>query len=227
MRKAQIIFSGVDHEIDSQRINLKNDNPNYAKEIDELKEKNESVYHTLPFTTTIEATIRTVDNNPIYVKQYPYPMSDQDFVNRGIEKLLENGMIQKSFSPYNSPICTVPKKGVNEDNNKPKRRMVIDFQKLNSQTITDRYPIPDINMTLQNLGRAKLFSNIDLESGFHQILIRESDREKTAFSLNGAKYEFVRMPFGLKNAPSIFQRCVDDILRPYLVNLHTSTLTMY
>lgn len=198
-----------------EEINFTNGEPKYAEEINELMEKNETVYHTLPFTTTIEATIRTVNNDPIWVKQYPYPISDHDFVNGEIEKLLENGIIQKSFSPYNSPIWTVPKKGLDE-NNRPKRRMVIDFQKLNSQTIRDRYPIPDVNMTLQNLGNAKLFSTIDLESGFHQITIRESDREKTAFSINGAKYEFVRMPFGLKNAPSIFQRCVDDILRPYI-----------
>lgn len=178
-------------------------------------EKNERVFSTLPFTTTIEASIRTVNNDPVWVKQYPYPMSDHDFVMSEIERLLENGIIQKSFSPYNSPIWTVPKKGFDEKN-KPKRRMVIDYSKLNSQTITDRYPIPDINLTLQNLGNAKFFSTIDLESGFHQINIKKSDREKTAFAINGAKFEFVRMPFGLKNAPSIFQRCVDDIFRPYI-----------
>lgn len=163
----------------------------------------------------IEATIKTKTEDPIWVRQYPYPMSDHDFVTKEIARLLENGIIQKSFSPYNSPIWTVPKKGTDE-NNKPKRRMVIDFSKLNSQTITDRYPILDINLTLQNLGNAKFFSTIDLESGYHQINIRDTDRQKTAFSINGAKYEFVRMPFGLKNAPSIFQRCVDDILRPYI-----------
>lgn len=197
------------------RINFTNDNPSYSDEINELMRRNELVYETLPFTTAIKATIRTMNDDPVWVKQYPYPISDHDFVNNEIEKLLENGIIQKSFSPYNSQIWTVPKKGTDE-NNKPKRRMVIDYSKLNSQTIRDHYPIPDINLTLQNLGNAKLFSTIDLESGFHQVMIREPDREKTAFAINGAKYEFIRMPFGLKNAPSIFQRCVDDILRPFI-----------
>lgn len=71
-------------------------------------------------------------------------------------------------------------------------------------------------MTIQNLGKAKFFSTIDLESGFHQILIKESDREKTAFFVNYAKYQFKRMPFGLKNAPSIFQRCVNDVLHEFI-----------
>lgn len=71
--------------------------------------------------------------------------------------------------------------------------------------------MPNINIILSNLGNAKYFSKSDLESGFHQILLKENDREKTAFSVNGAKYEFNRLPFGLKNAPSIFQRAIDDI----------------
>lgn len=202
-------------EIKPQTINFTNDNQNFNIEIQQIMQKNENVYETLPFTTTIEATIRTINNEPVWVKQYPYPMSDHDFVKTEIEKLLENNIIKKSFSPYNAPIWVVPKKGTDGDG-KPKRRMVIDYSKLNSQTIKDRYPMPDINLTLQNLGNAKIFSTVDLESGFHQVIIKETDREKTAFSINGAKYEFVRMPFGLKNAPSIFQRCVDDILRPYI-----------
>lgn len=66
------------------------------------------------------------------------------------------------------------------------------------------------------MGTAKIFSTIDLESGFHQILINKNDREKTAFSINHAKFHFKRMPFGLKNAPSIFQRCVNDILHEFI-----------
>lgn len=201
--------------LEEQKINFINDSPKFTNEINSLMNKNELVYSTLPFTTTIEATIRTINDDPVWVKQYPYPVSDHEFVTNEVERLLENNIIQKSYSPYNAPIWTVPKKGT-DINDKPKRRMVIDYSKLNNHTITDRYPIPDINLTLQNLGNAKVFSKIDLESGYHQVLIKEKDREKTAFSINGAKYEFIRMPFGLKNAPSIFQRCVDDILRPYI-----------
>lgn len=120
-----------------QRINFTNDCPEYASRINELMKKNEQIYPTLPFTTTIEATIKTKNDDPVWVKQYPYPMSDHDFVNKEIERLLKNGIIRKSCSPYNSPIWTVPKKGTDE-NNKPKRRMVIDYSKLNAQTITDR-----------------------------------------------------------------------------------------
>lgn len=170
---------------------------------------------TLPFNTKVKATIRTTTSIPIWTKQFAYPMSCNDFVNNEIEKLLKQGIIKLSHSPYNSPLWVVPKKGFNEDGS-PKKRLVIDFSKLNSFTIFDRYPMPNIDIILTNLGEAQFFSKIDLEAGFHQISIQESDREKTAFSVNGAKYEFTRLPFGLKNAPSIFQRAIDDILRAFI-----------
>jgi len=68
-------------------------------------------------------------------------------------------------------------------------------------------------MILGNLGKAKYFTTLDLKSGYHQITLAERDGEKTSFSVNGEKYEFRRLPFGLKNAASIFQRTTDDILR--------------
>lgn len=169
----------------------------------------------IPYNTKVFATIRTTDNEPVWCKQYPYPVSAQGFVESEIEKLLNDGIIRPSQSPYNSPIWVVPKKGFNSDGTK-KQRLVIDYKKLNNKTIFDRYPIPGTERILSNLGNSRYFSTVDLESGFHQIRIKESDKEKTAFSVNGAKYEFERMPFGLKNAPSIFQRAIDDILRPFI-----------
>lgn len=199
----------------SHKINYTNGYQRYESEILKLMRENEAISEKLPFTTTIMATIRTKSDEPIWTKQYPYPYADKEFVDNEIKNLLENDVIERSFSPYNAPIWVVPKKGT-DSNGKPKRRLVMDFQKLNNETITDKYPIPDINMTILNLGRAKIFSTIDLESGYHQISIKEADREKTAFSVNHAKFHFKRMPFGLKNAPAIFQRCVNDILHEYI-----------
>lgn len=168
----------------------------------------------LPFTTKIKADIRTTDDNPIYSKSYPYPQALKTEVNRQIEKLLNDGIIRPSRSPYNSPVWIVPKKL--DASNERKYRMVIDYRKLNSKTISDRYPIPDTSAVLSNLGANNFFTTLDLASGFHQIPMSEKDIEKTAFSVNNGKYEFVRLPFGLKNAPSIFQRVMDDILRDHL-----------
>ncbi|KAH8339636.1 hypothetical protein KR074_002916 [Drosophila pseudoananassae] len=135
-----------------------------------------------------------------------------DFVNNEIKELLQNGIIRPSRSPYNSPAWVVDKKGT-DDNGSKKKRLVIDFRKLNERTIADRYPMPSIPMILANLEKAQFFTTLDLKSGCHQIYLAEKDREKTSFSVNGGKYEFCRLPFGLKNAGSIFQRAIDDVLR--------------
>jgi len=135
-----------------------------------------------------------------------------DFVNSEIQELLKNGIFQKSKSPYNNPIWVVDMDGVDESGNR-KMRLVLDFRKLNERTIPDRYPMPNIYMILGNLGKARYFTTLDLKSGYHQITLAERDREKTSFSVNGGKHEFRRLPFGLKNAASIFQGTIDDILR--------------
>lgn len=139
-------------------------------------------------------------------------MGAADFVNNEVKELLHNGIIRPSRSPYNNPVWVVDKKGKDEYGNS-KKRLVIDFRKLNSITIDDKYPIPQIPVILSNLGKARFFTTLDLKSGFHQITLSEQDREKTAFSVGNGKYEFCRLPFGLKNAPSIFQRAIDDVLR--------------
>lgn len=168
----------------------------------------------LTFTTKIRADIRTTDNEPIYSKSYPYPQAFKNEVNNQIEKMLHDGIIRPSRSPYNSPVWIVPKK--QDASCQKKYRLVIDYRKLNQKTISDRYPIPDTSTILANLGKMKYFTTIDLASGFHQIPLNNNDIEKTAFSVNNGKYEFVRLPFGLKNAPAIFQRVMDDVLHEHI-----------
>lgn len=169
----------------------------------------------LPYNTSVKATIQTTTDDAVYTRSYPYPISATNFINNEIQSLLTDGIIQKSCSPFNSPVHVVNKKGLDECGN-PKLRMVIDFRKLNEITIPDRYPIPDTSVILANLGKSAFFTTLDLKSGFHQILLAEKDRQKTAFNVNNGKYEFLRLPFGLRNAPSIFQRAIDDVLRNWI-----------
>lgn len=164
--------------------------------------------------TTVLAEIRTTTEEPIYTKSYPYPANLRGEVEKQITELINNGIIRPSKSPYNSPLWIVPKKP--SPSKEKKYRVVVDFKRLNSVTIPDAYPIPDINSTLASLGECKYFTTLDLTSGFHQIRMRERDIEKTAFSTANGKYEFTRLPFGLKNAPSIFQRMINDVLKPLI-----------
>ncbi|GJQ68183.1 hypothetical protein Trydic_g16828 [Trypoxylus dichotomus] len=116
----------------------------------------------------------------------------------------------------------VPKKI--DASGKIQHRMVIDYRKLNDQTIEDKYPIPNITDILDKLGRSRYFATLDLAAGYHQIEMDQKNIKKTAFSTEQGHYEYKRMPFGLKNAPATFQKMMDNVLRDALSRIKLNAL---
>ncbi|KXZ75892.1 hypothetical protein TcasGA2_TC031012 [Tribolium castaneum] len=115
----------------------------------------------------VKHKINLKDETPIHTKTYRYPHIHKTEVQNKISKMLKQGIIRPSDSPWSSPIWIVPKKL--DASGQRKWRIVIDYRKLNEQTVEDRYPLPNINDILDKLGRSQYFSTIDLASGFHQV----------------------------------------------------------
>lgn len=176
-------------------------------------------HHDLDFghTTKAKHHIRLKDETPF--KQRPRPIHPQDYeaVRRHLKTLLDAGVIRESESPFSSPIVVVKKK--NGD-----IRLCVDYRKLNLQTIKDAYALPSLEESFSALSGSQWFSVMDLKSGYYQIEMEESDKQKTAFVCPLGFWEWNRMPQGITNAPSTFQRlmekCMGDMhLREVLVFL--------
>lgn len=155
-------------------------------------------------TTLVEHQIHLTDNVPIRQRYRRLPPSQYDQVKAHIQQLLETGIVQPSSSPYSSPIVIVQKKGGD-------LRLCVDYRLLNAKTRKDAYPLPRIDESLDALTGAKWFSTLDLASGYNQVPVAEGDRAKTAFCTPFGLFEFNRMPFGLCNSPSTFQRLMERI----------------
>ena len=175
-------------------------------------------------TKLVKMDIDTGDSPPVSSRLYTLPLKHYEWVQREIESLERAGVITKSMSKWASPIVVVPKKSAPGE--PPKRRLCIDFRKVNElqqEVITagktkgqiSIHPLPKIDEMYAKLKGAKVFSTIDLRSGYHHITLGKSSRAKTAFVTHFGKYEFLTVSFGLAQAPAYFQLLMNKVLEGF------------
>lgn len=179
-----------------------------SERIEKLINNYKTTTPELGLITNVEMSIELEDDQPINLKPYSFPYQSLNSIKQEIDRLLKLDIIRKSTSKYASPAFPILKKN-------GKTRLVVDYRRLNAKTIKCAFPFPDLFQELRSLSECKVFSQLDLNMGYHQIPIKESDKGKTAFVITGGHYEYNRVPFGLTNAPKIFQRVMKDMLSKF------------
>ena len=149
--------------------------------------------------------INTGEAHPIASPPYRIPDRLKEGVREEVMKLVELGIAVPSQSLWASPIVPVPKPDGTV-------RVCINYRRINEITVGDPYYMATLDEILERVGNSGTISKLDLAEGFYQIVVEPEDREKTAFITPFGKFQFTRMPFGLKNAPVVFQRCMEVVL---------------
>ena len=180
-------------------------------------------------TLLVKMDIDTGDNPPVCQRPYILPLKHAEWVKRELNILEATGIIVRSVSPWASPIVVIPKRSAPGE--PPKRRMCVDYQALNKLLppvkkahsnakgvgVLSLVPLPKIDEIYTSLKGSKVISALDMHRGYHHVEMTEDARPKTAFTLpaNFGKWEFLRCPFGLAQAPAYFQRLINEVLAPF------------
>jgi transposase InsO family protein len=142
---------------------------------------------------------------PVATQPYRAGPRAREDIDREVNRMLNEKVIEPSSGEWASPVVLIPKPDGTV-------RFCVDYRRVNALTIKDQYALPRMDDCLDSLGEARVFSTLDANSGYWQIVMDEVDKVKTAFTCHRGLYQFQRMPFGLCNAPATFQRAIDVIL---------------
>ncbi|XP_022830950.1 uncharacterized protein LOC111359588 [Spodoptera litura] len=159
----------------------------------------------LGYTNIEKMEIELIDTKPVVYRPYRLSYPERELVKSMVQEMLAADIICESNSAYASPVLLVKKKTGD-------KRLCIDYRALNRKTKKEHFPLPLIDDQLDRLAGHSLFISLDLASGYYQLAVGESSQDKTAFVTPDGQYQFKRMPFGLANAPSVFQRTMNKIL---------------
>jgi hypothetical protein len=148
------------------------------------------------------------DSHPVSMPMYSASPAKREVIDKQMDLWFERDVIEPSTSPWGAPCVVVFRNG--------KPRLAVDYRKLNALTVADEFPIPRQSEIIQALSGSQVLSSFDALAGFNQVEMEEEAKDKTAFRSHRGLWQFKRMPFGLRNGPSIFQRIMQGVLAPYL-----------
>lgn len=148
------------------------------------------------------------DAQPVAVPMYSASPAKREVIDKQMDAWIAQEVIEESVSPWSAPVVIVFRNG--------KPRFAVDYRKLNELTITDEFPLPRQDGIIQALSGSQVLSSLDALAGFTQLEMADEAKEKTAFRTHRGLWQFRRMPFGLKNGPSVFQRLMQGVLAPFL-----------
>ena len=180
------------------------------RQVEELLQENREVFSTSEFvlgrTNLVRHTIDTRTNRPFKQPLRRHPMAYLPVIDEHVDKMLVNDICEPSYGPWASNVVLVKKSDGS-------LRFCIDYRQLNNLTVKDSYPLPRIDTCFDALGDAKFFSTLDLRQGYWQVENDPETADKTTFITRKGAFKFKVLPFGLSNAPAVFQRLMNLVIR--------------
>lgn len=204
--KRQLIKEAIDRSKTIPRAQHKN----YVALLEEFHDTISGDSSDIGHSATVIHDIQLTDKTPVYTKQYTLPTVEQECIRKHIQEWLSAGIIERSNSKYNSAIFCVKKKEGHG------LRVVLDYRKLNAKSMPDRYSIKTAEQLISEVGKsgARIFTTLDLTSGFWQMELAEKARPMTAFTILGeGQFQWKRAAMGLTGCPSSFSRLIEIAMR--------------